>query len=322
METDVSVVIATYNGAAYIASSLESIFAQTSLPAEIVIVDDRSTDETSEIVARLSRSSPVPLRFLALPENSGGPGRPYNVGVEAATCEYILLLDQDDLMRPRRLEVQRRVLAACQFCSLVIGRFSIIGFDEGDMSAMWPVSQFEGLTCYIDQQSEYSVLDSEAAFKPLLSRNYAGSMSNFCFSRSWYRRIGPFDETVTTCCDLAFILRAAMVGPIAMVNEEIFDYRWSRGSLQHKDVTRSLLEATMVRLRAAAERPEWAGEELQTLRHSALILANAAVRKGDFRAVRMIAETLAKHKGLLALRQSINKRAQRLIRDGAAVKTE
>jgi glycosyltransferase involved in cell wall biosynthesis len=314
MRDQVSVVIPTYNGAQFIASSLESVFAQTEPPAEIIVVDDCSTDETPGIVRTMAGETEIPLRLITLKENSGGPSRPHNTGIAAAQTKFIALLDQDDLMRPGKLAAQRRALLESPHCSLVIGRFSIIGSeDEDELGQMWPVPQFDGLADAIDEQSAYSVIESETAFKPLLSRNYAGSTSNFCFSTQWFEKIGEFDESITTCADLDFILRATIAGPLAIVNEKVFDYRWSGSSLQRQDLTRSLLEATMVRLRAASEKPEWAGDHLAALRHSALLLANAAVKKGDFRALRALAETFSKHKGMLALRQSLDEKVRRLV---------
>jgi len=309
----VSVVIATFNGANFVAASLQSVLSQTQRPAEIVVVDDRSTDNTSSIVQSFALKSSIPFQFIRLSENSGGPSRPINVGIEAAKSEYLALLDQDDLMRPGRIAAQQAALDDCPQCSIAIGRFSIIGEDENDLTPMWPVSQLDGLEHRFEEDSEFTVVDSEAAFRPLLKRNYAGSSSNFCFSRDWWQKIGRFDETVRTCPDLDFMLRAAMAGPVAVLNQHLFEYRWSSSSLQRRNVTRSLLEATMVRLRAASEKPEWAGDDLKELRHSALILANASVRKGDFQAVRAIAETLSKHKGLEAVKERLNEKARRLM---------
>ena len=314
MLSDISVIVATYNGAPWLQVSLESVFAQTAPPAEIIVVDDCSTDETQQVVRSLAANSPVPLRLLVLDKNSGGPSRPLNIGVDAAKSEWIATLDQDDVMRPRRLEVQHSSLIESNECSLSLGRFTIIGSsDEDGLKQMWPVPQFDGLDEAIDNDNAFSVVDSRIAFKPLLERNYAGSTSNFFFSRSNFYSIGKFDETVTTCSDLDFLLRATFVGPIAVVNEILFDYRWNPASLQRKDLTRSSLEATMVRLRAASERPEWAGDELQNLRQSALAVANAAVRKGDFKGIRAIAETLSKHKGLEVVRQTLDHKMKRLV---------
>jgi hypothetical protein len=126
--------------------------------------------------------------------------------------------------------------------------------------------------------------------------------------------IGHFDEKINTCIDLDYMLRATSAGPMVVINELIFEYRWDPSSLQRRNLTRSLLESTMVRLRAASQKPDWAAEEIDALRHSALILANASIRKGDFSGVRAIAETVAKHKGIMAVKQSLNNKTRGFMR--------
>jgi hypothetical protein len=188
-----------------------------------------------------------------------------------------------------------------------------MGCEEDDMSPLWSVSQLHDFMDRIDEKSTHTVIESQIAFKPLLSRNYAASCSNFCFSKKSWAAIGKFDEDVRICVDLDFMLRATIAGPLAIVNERIFDYRCANSGLQRRDITSSLLEATMVRLRAASERPEWATEELEALRYSALLVANAAVKKGDFAGLRAIAETLAKHKGISTVTKSVQKKTRRVV---------
>jgi glycosyltransferase involved in cell wall biosynthesis len=307
-----SVIIPTYNAQAFIEETLKSVFEQTVLPAEILVVDDCSPDNTREVLAKIAKEAPVPVRVVALPKNSGGPSRPYNVGIEEAKHDLILLLDQDDLMFPKRVELQTATLAECPQCTLAIGRFSIIGCSPDDLSLLWTVSQFEEFSEHIDEQAAFSVLDSTIAFPPLLKRNYSGSCSNFAFSRTRWREFGGFfDEKAAICNDLDAILRAAAAGPIAIINDRLFEYRWSPQSLFRRDLTRSLLDATMVRLRAASANPDLAGEELHALRYSALTLASAVLRKGDFGGMKTIAETMILHRGTSVVTKSIDKRIRK-----------
>lgn len=92
----VSVVIPTYNGARFIRDALESVFAQTQLPDEIIVVDDGSTDDTVEVVKQMTKESPHPVRLIKMTHNSGGPAAPINTGIAAAIGEFIAVLDQDD----------------------------------------------------------------------------------------------------------------------------------------------------------------------------------------------------------------------------------
>ena len=90
MSMDISVVIPAFNSAAFIRETLESVFAQTQLPVEVIVVDDASSDDTPTIIKGLADKAPVPLRLIEMPRNSGSPAMPMNVGIEA--CAAILSL--------------------------------------------------------------------------------------------------------------------------------------------------------------------------------------------------------------------------------------
>lgn len=107
----VSVVIPAYNGAAFIGDALESVFSQQTLPREIVVVDDASTDGTADAVDRVGRLAPVAVRVVRLRENSGGPVRPLNVGIKQAAGPLVVLLEQDDRMAPAKITALGELLA-------------------------------------------------------------------------------------------------------------------------------------------------------------------------------------------------------------------
>jgi len=98
----VSVVIPAYNGAALIAATLDSVAAQSFADFEVLVVDDRSTDDTRAIVA----AYPDPrVRLIEMAAN-GGPVVARNRAVAAARGRYIAGLDQDDLCHPDRFARQ------------------------------------------------------------------------------------------------------------------------------------------------------------------------------------------------------------------------
>ena len=112
----------------------------------------------------------------------------------------------------------------------------------------------------------------------------------------WYKRIGGFNEHISTCADLDFLLRAVQAGRIFITNEIIFDYRWRGDSLHRQSADKSALEATMVRLRASSKTPEWAGEHLPELRYSAMSPKTSKLKSGDLSALRDVIELLFRHK--------------------------
>ncbi|MGA2254244.1 MAG: glycosyltransferase family A protein [Thermoguttaceae bacterium] len=122
----VSVVIPAYNSAAFIRETLDSVFAQTRRPDEIIVVDDASTDDSPEIIKALAAEAPAPLCLIELPRNTGGPATPMNAGIEAARGDLIALLDHDDLMLPEKLAAQGAVLDSHPNLEFVLGDYGLL----------------------------------------------------------------------------------------------------------------------------------------------------------------------------------------------------
>ena len=97
----ITAVIALYNGAAYIQRALESILQQSLMPSEIIVVDDGSTDNGSEIVREVAERR-FPVRIIV--KENGGQGSARNLGVKSSTGGLIAFLDQDDAWYPNHLE--------------------------------------------------------------------------------------------------------------------------------------------------------------------------------------------------------------------------
>lgn len=105
MRTDprsISVAMAAYNGASFIEEQLRSIWQQTFLPSEIVVVDDASQDATFDLLTTLARQSPVPMRVLGSERNQGST-RAFARAVAASSGSWIALADQDDVWLPHKL---------------------------------------------------------------------------------------------------------------------------------------------------------------------------------------------------------------------------
>ncbi|MBS1656315.1 MAG: glycosyltransferase family 2 protein, partial [Bacteroidetes bacterium] len=91
----VSVVIPAYNAAAFIADTLKSIQSQAYPQWEIIVVNDGSTDNTSDIIRKSGISS---LQLIDQP--NAGVSMARNKGLDNANGEFIVFLDADDLMEP------------------------------------------------------------------------------------------------------------------------------------------------------------------------------------------------------------------------------
>lgn len=99
----ISVVLANYNGSAYLGQALDSIMGQTHEDFECVVVDDGSTDASPAIIQKYVQAYPDKVRALLECENCG-QGAAFGKGVAAATGEIVAFMDSDDLWMPHKLE--------------------------------------------------------------------------------------------------------------------------------------------------------------------------------------------------------------------------
>ena len=122
----VTLVVAVYNGEAYLREALESAVAQEFEPYEVVVVDDGSTDGT----AAIARSFPVSY----LHQENQGPSAARNAGLAAARGELIAFLDGDDVIPQSKLAVQTAYLREHAETGCVLGRNEWIFEDGSDPS--------------------------------------------------------------------------------------------------------------------------------------------------------------------------------------------
>ncbi len=97
----VSVVIATYNRSRILAHAIESVRRSTLADWELIVVDDRCTDDTADVVAAFGDPR---VSFVNLAVNAGEQSGPNNEGVERARGEYLAFLNHDDLYFADHLE--------------------------------------------------------------------------------------------------------------------------------------------------------------------------------------------------------------------------
>src|SRR2546423_15298997 len=93
----IAVIIPAFNAAGYLDQALASIAAQTEPPAEVVVADDGSTDDTVERARRWE--SRLPIKIVQLPGNAG-PGPARHAATSAAEAPLLAIIDADDLLLP------------------------------------------------------------------------------------------------------------------------------------------------------------------------------------------------------------------------------
>lgn len=125
----VSVIIATYNRADYLKLTIESIINQTYNNIEIIVVDDGSPNNEAEILC--GNYSKVTYHKI---ENSGGPCKPRNIGIDHAKGKYIGFVDDDDIWLPEKVEIQVKILETNREFGLVHCYCNLIDENGGHLN--------------------------------------------------------------------------------------------------------------------------------------------------------------------------------------------
>lgn len=189
----ISVVIPAYNAAHFLPRCLKSVFSQTLKPAEVIVVDDGSTDHTAEVAAELGAT--------VISRGNGGLSAARNTGIQGASSEWIALLDADDLWAPDKLERQ----ATC------------IGPDT--------VLVYSGIRYFDDKGKR----DARPAIDPVTARKmlrYCNPItpSSALVKRDAVLKDGGFREDIRACEDWEMWFRLQRAGQFEAVSAPLTDY--------------------------------------------------------------------------------------------------
>lgn len=241
----VSVVIPTYNRARFLPAAVASVRAQTYPCDEILIVDDGSSDNTSEVVAALGAG----VRLIR--QANAGPAAARNRGINEARCDLVAFLDTDDRWLPGKLAAQVELFQREPALGLVCADMAI----EDDAGARLVESNFvqRGL------QQEFAGLDGRPlpdAPRRLLELNFVNT-STVIAKRQLLVGLGGFDTRLRFGEDLELWLRIAARHPIACV-ASVQEVRVEHDS----NVTRSIEPMLQGYVHMAEAIREWAGAEM------------------------------------------------------------
>src|SRR2546428_8397128 len=118
----VSVIIIFLNAEKFIEEAIESVFAQTYNHWELLLVDDGSTDASTEVARRYAEQHPAKIHYL---EHDGhqnrGMSASRNLGIRHAKGEYITFLDADDVWLPHKLARQVDLMALQPEAAMIYG---------------------------------------------------------------------------------------------------------------------------------------------------------------------------------------------------------
>jgi glycosyltransferase involved in cell wall biosynthesis len=212
------VVIPVFNAERFLADAIASVLAQTLPAAEVIVVDDGSTDGSAAVAEGFAE-----VRLIRT-ENRG-PSAARNTGVRESSGELITFLDSDDVMKPDRLERQLAALAGDPSASFCLGRGEIVT-EAGVPPPGWVTTE---------------------------QRAYM-QMSLF-IAREGFARVGPFEEDLRVGEDTDWLFRAFEAGlrPV-FVDEPVIVRRYHGGNLSYDVVVKKTAQFEVLRRRVARNR--------------------------------------------------------------------
>jgi GT2 family glycosyltransferase len=211
----VSAIIATHNRAELVSEALDSIFAQQGLgkqfDVEVVVVDDASTDNTPQVVARYPE-----VRFIRFAVNRGQAAA-RNAGINSSSGTYVAFLDDDDVWLPGKLSSQVAALEAHPEAGVAYSQFII--------TSATPKSKYAKGSAPRGLLFPERSAPSGSVFQRLLFVNLCGIPASPLVRREALTRVGGFDESALTAEDYDLWLRLAFHVPFLFVPGAVAVYR-------------------------------------------------------------------------------------------------
>ncbi len=211
----VSAIIATHNRAELVSEALDSIFAQQGLgkqfDVEVVVVDDASTDNTPQVVARYPE-----VRLIRFAVNRGQAAA-RNAGINSSSGTYVAFLDDDDVWLPGKLSSQVAALEAHPEAGVAYSQFII--------TSATPKSEYAKGSAPRGLLFPERSAPSGSVFQRLLFVNLCGIPASPLVRREALTRVGGFDESALTAEDYDLWLRLAFHVPFLFVPGAVAVYR-------------------------------------------------------------------------------------------------
>ncbi len=214
--TSVAVVVATYNGAAYLLAQLESIAQQTHTPVQIIIVDDASSDDTVRIAHAFAAQHPEVM--VVQNETRLGYIKNFEKGMLLATANYVALSDQDDIWVPHKLE---KLLA-----------------NIGGQMLAYSDSELIDANGHLLHQKMSSIKNQLAYHTPIMYAIGAWAPGHaMLFKKELIDKAVPFPALVTHDFWLGFV--ATCYSKVVYVNEPLVHYRQHTQNAIGADTTKN-----------------------------------------------------------------------------------
>lgn len=227
MENSISVIIPLYNHEKYIEEAVKSVINQTVAPAEIIVINDGSTDNSHAVMERLSHEYTQINYFF---QHNQGAHAAINAAIAKASSKYVAILNSDDLYYPNRLQTCLEHVSSNPNVDIVVT--AIQGIDE------------QGQPIELVWCNYYKMRYQETGdlFLALVDGNFFFTTSNIFIKRSIFDEVGNFSY-FRYAHDLDFFLRLITYNKkISFIDEPLLMYRIHGSNTISEDHLKVFLE--------------------------------------------------------------------------------
>lgn len=231
----VSVIIPTYQRADWVNEAIKSVLAQTYKDYEIIVINDGSTDNTTEVLNQFQD------KIKLIEQENKGVSTALNIAIEKSQGQYIAFLDDDDIWLPNKLEKQILLLESNHRIGLIYS--DMLLFDE---KAVFPEPLSKKLPIHVGHISWMLFIFGNSVPLP----------SSVVVRCEVLDEIGLFDESLTHCHDYDLWLRISEKWLLSYLDEPLTMYRLSDTSMS-KNREAVLFSVLRLKEKALARNPDY-----------------------------------------------------------------
>lgn len=279
MSAEVSVLIPTHNRAEFLPETIDAILSQTYPPAEVIVVDDGSTDNTAEVMA----NPPAKVTYVRIENSRVCVAR--NVAVSLSKTPYLAFCDDDDLWRRDKLEQQMELHLRVPGLEYSFTNFSVVTdglWAEATKFDQAPAGYFEGAT----EIFTGGMVSEEPFYKRLLVHQPIFP-STVLLTRALFDRVGGFYDELGKILaeDWEFALRCVLnTAKVGFIVQPVVGIRKHAKNISGNNLRTTLGELEIMKFileRHAIDKPT-RGLVVQEMARRRIIASFDAFQNGDF----------------------------------------
>ena len=259
MEKFISVIIPTYNRKRLLKKAIDSVLAQTYPYFELIVVDDGSEDNTSELVANCSAD------IVYIKQANKGPAAARNRGIQAARHNLVAFLDSDDWFAADKLQVQ--IAAMQENPAYLVSHTQETWYRHGK---------------HLNQKKKH-MKNSGDIFRQSLEICAVG-MSTVMMHREIFDRYGLFDEEFPCCEDYELWLRVSAEQKFLLVDKPLTQKDGGRddqlSSIYRMGMDKFRIKAIMKILESSSLTEKQKHLALHELERKCMIYGNGCIKHG------------------------------------------